>query len=235
MTQKMAIVSGASKGVGLAITRRLIEEGWHVVGLSRTAAPIQIGQAYTQELIDLSNTKTLSSEIKSLYQKYPQVDALVCNAGKGAFGSIEELSFEQIRGLMDLNFMSQAFLAKTFIPTFKKRKKGDIIFMGSEASLQGKRMGSIYCASKFAVRGFAQALREECSSSGVRVSLINPGMILTDFFDSLSFSPGDEDNEHIKADDIADVVCMLLNLREGTVIDEVNMSPQSKKIKFKKN
>jgi NADP-dependent 3-hydroxy acid dehydrogenase YdfG len=107
--------------------------------------------------------------------------------------------------------------------------------MGSEASLQGKRMGSIYCASKFAVRGLAQALREECASCGIRVSLINPGMVLTDFFDTLSFSPGDDDNEHIKAEDIADVVCMLLNLRDGTVIDEVNISPQSKKIKFKKS
>ena len=112
MTQKMVIVSGASKGIGLCIAKRLIKEGWHVIGLSRTAAPILNGQGYTQELLDLSDMRTLPSKIKSLYQKYPQVDALVCNAGRGAFGSIEEMSFEQIRDLMDLNFMSQAFLAK---------------------------------------------------------------------------------------------------------------------------
>ena len=64
----------------------------------------------------------------------------------------------------------------------KKIGKGDVIFIGSEAALNGSRKGTIYCASKFALRGFAQALRDECSKSSIRVTIINPGMVKTGFF-----------------------------------------------------
>ena len=92
---------------------------------------------------------------------------------------------------------------------------------------RGTRQGSIYCASKFAIRGFSQALREECGKSNVRVTLINPGAVRTPFFDELHFEPGAAQENAIEPEDIAEVLLTVLQARPGTVFDEINLSPLS--------
>jgi len=134
---------------------------------------------------------------------------------------------------MDLNFTSQAYCARAIVPILKQKKRGDLIFIGSEAALEGSRNGTIYCAGKFALRGFTQALREECSSSNIRVSLINPGMVRTAFFDRLHFEPGAQESQSIQPDEIAELIAFLLKLRPGTNLAEINLSPLHKVIHFK--
>lgn len=233
MSIKTVIITGASKGIGFAISNKLIKEGWKVIGLARTF-PSQLPEEFIPFSIDLEDIKELPKALKQLQSEYPEVDGLICNAGKGRFGSLEELSFREIHALMDLNFLSHVYLIKTFLPSFKRDNQGHIILIGSEAAIQGRRMGSLYCASKFAVRGFAQALREECSTSNIRVSLINPGMVRTEFFEDLNFAPGEDPLEHLVPEDIADSISMILNARVGAVFDEINLSPQKKRILFQK-
>ena len=168
----------------------------------------------------------------------------MCCACKVQFGSLEEFSYSQIQDLINLNFLSQAFITKAVIPLLKnksmknkglkKKGGGDIVFIGSESAISGCRKGAIYCASKFALRGFAQALREECSKSNVRVSIINPGMVKSAFFDDLDILPGDNDVNFIEPDDVAVAVSMVLSTREGTVFDEINLSPLKKVVQIKK-
>jgi 3-hydroxy acid dehydrogenase / malonic semialdehyde reductase len=174
------------------------------------------------------------STLNELKSRYSEVVGLICNAGRGQFKHLEEFSFDQIRSLMDLNFLSHVYLTKTFLPSLKRQARSDIIFIGSEAALAGKRQGSIYCASKFALRGFAQALRDECATSSVRICLINPGMVQTPFFQDLSFHPGSEGTQHLVPDDIAEAAYMVLQAREGAVFDEINVSPQKKHICFRR-
>ena len=107
--------------------------------------------------------------------------------------------------------------------------------MGSEAALTGKKKGTLYSAAKFGLRGFAQALRDEVGTSGVGVSVINPGLVRTPFFDNLDFEPGDRENNAIAPEDIAKIVLELLGTRSGTIIDEINLSPGSHSINFKQN
>ncbi len=232
MQKKLALVTGASKGIGLAISKKLIQEGWKVLAVARTFST-SFSDDFIPYPLDLENIKELPKHLKILKETYPSVDAIICNAGKGQFGSLEEFSFDQIQSLIQLNFLSQVYLIKTYISSLKRQEKGHIVLMGSEAALQGKKMGSIYCASKFALRGFAQALREECSSHHIRVTLINPGMVQTDFFQNLSFSPGRHSSEHIHPEDVAETVSLVLHMREGTVLDEISLSPQKKCIQFK--
>ena len=116
----------------------------------------------------------------------------------------------------------------------KRQGSGDVIFIGSEAALEGKRKGSIYCAGKFALRGFSQALRDECSTGNIRVSIVNPGMVNTNFFTDLNFKPGEDSCEHIEPEDVAEAVAMVLNSRKGTVFDEINLSPQKNKVVWSK-
>ncbi|MCZ6795808.1 MAG: SDR family NAD(P)-dependent oxidoreductase, partial [Planctomycetota bacterium] len=97
----------------------------------------------------------------------------------------------------------------------------------------GKRQGAVYCASKFALRGFAQALREECAASGVRVTIVNPGMVRTGFFDDLDFAPGEEPANYVLPEDVAEVVAAVLSMRRETVVDEINLSPLKKVVRFR--
>ncbi|MCK5307276.1 MAG: SDR family oxidoreductase, partial [Zetaproteobacteria bacterium] len=116
------------------------------------------------------------------------------------------------------------------LPGMKQRKSGTLIFMGSETALDGAKRGTVYSASKFGLRGLAQSLRLECATSGVRVGIINPGMVKTEFFDQLDFQPGVDPDNYILPEDVAEAVLLVLEARYGTVFDEINLSPQKKVI-----
>lgn len=233
--KRTVLVTGASSGIGRAIARNLLNQGHHVIGLSRDRARFSRPMAnFSPVQLDLSQLRELPQQLRELARAFPGIDAVVFSAGRGQFGSVEEFSYEQIEALMTLNFTSQAFLTRALLPSLKRKPRSDLIFIGSEAALKGSRKGAVYCASKFAVRGFTQALREECGKSNVRVCLINPGMVKTEFFEQLSFEPGDAASNYLVPEDIAETVAYVLNSRTHIVIDEINLNPLNKVVKFKK-
>lgn len=232
--KRSVLVTGASSGIGKAVVSRLLAEEHRVIGLSRRVSDATFShERFQADAIDLTDLDRLPGRVSALLERCPEIDAAVFCAGRGRFGSLEEFSLDQIRELMDLNFTSQAFIARSLIPRFKRKHGGDMIFVGSEAALAGSRKGAIYCASKFALRGFTQALREECGKSGIRVTLINPGMVRSPFFEELDFEPADSPRNAIESGDVAELVCSIFELRAETVIDEINLSPLSKVIRFK--
>ncbi|TAK60839.1 SDR family oxidoreductase [Methylobacter sp.] len=233
--KRTVLVTGASSGIGRAIARNLLQQGHHVIGVSRDRSKFDRQMdSFSVVQLDLSRLNELPQKIRELEQAFPEIDAVIFCAGRGQFGSVEEFSYAQIEDLMALNFTSQAFLVRALLPALKRKDHGDLIFIGSEAALKGSRKGAMYCAAKFAVRGFTQALREECGKSNVRVCLINPGMVKTAFFEQLSFEPGDHQSNFIEPEDVAEAVSYVLNSRAQIVIDEINLSPLNKVVKFKK-
>jgi 3-hydroxy acid dehydrogenase / malonic semialdehyde reductase len=233
--ERTILVTGSSSGIGHAICKRLLENGHTVIGLARRSESAElISERFHRFSIDLSKLERLPEFFEMLNTRFPQINTLICNAGKGQFGHLEQFSYAQIRSLMDLNFLSHTYLVKTFLPQFKQKERADILFIGSEASLSGKKKGSIYCATKFALRGFAQALREECATSNVRVSILQPGMVRTPFYDNLDFAPAEGHFHALHPNDIADAVDMILKLRKEAVCDEILLSPIKKVISFKK-
>lgn len=233
--KRTVLVTGASSGIGRAVAQNLLQLGHAVIGVSRDSGKFTRQMAnFSAVQVDLSRLNDIPKKIRQLQQNFPEIDAVVFSAGMGQFGSVEEFSYPQIEALMTLNFTSQVFLTKALLPALKRKTNSDLIYIGSEAALKGSRKGAVYCASKFAVRGFTQALREECGSSNVRVCLINPGMVKTAFFDQLAFEPGDHDSNAILPEDVAAAVSYVLGSRAQIVIDEINMSPLNKVVKFKK-
>jgi len=229
------LVTGASSGIGKAICERLLAEGHRVTGFARDFSKFPCtSDNFLPLAVDLSDLDHLPSKLEKLREQLATITSLVCCAGRGEFAGLEELSYGQIKSLIDLNFTSQAFLVKHFLPLLKRSGDGNIIFIGSEAAISGSRKGTIYCASKFALRGFAQALRDESAKSGVRVSIINPGMVKTTFFDKLNFRHGSAEENYILPEDVAETVAMILRTRTGTVFDEINLSPLTKVIDFDK-
>ena len=227
------LVTGASSGIGRAVCERLLASGHHAIGIARNLGKFPCDHArYQAHAIDLAALDELPERLKALAAVHPQLDALVLNAGVGRFGALEQFSYDQIRALIDLNFTSQVFVARAFLPALKKAGRGHLVFTGSEAALAGTAQGSLYCAAKFALRGFAQALRAECARAGVRVTLVNPGMVQSPFFDELDFRPGPAPDNYILPEDVAAVIVQALTARHGTVLDEINLSPQKKVIEF---
>ena len=231
MKQRKLLVTGCSRGIGLAITRRLLADGHRVVGISRARPEIEAA-GFTHVHLDLSDLDELPDALRALSKTHPDIDGLILNAGFGRFGSLEQFSSIQIRQLIDLNLTSQVLVAREFLPKLKQRDSGDMVFVGSESALKGGRYGAVYSATKFGIRGLVQALQEECSPSGVRVGIVNPGMVNTSFFDALDFQPGDEPDQHLVADDIVAAILLMLEARPGAVVQEINLQPQKRVIRF---
>ena len=227
------LVTGASSGIGRAVCERLLASGHCAIGIARDFGKFPCDDhRFEAHAIDLADLDQLPEHLQTLVVAHPQIDALVLNAGVGRFGTIEQFSYDQIRALIDLNLTSHVFVARAFLPALKKAGRGHLVFMGSEAALAGTAQGSLYCAAKFALRGFAQALRAECARSGVCVTLVNPGMVQSPFFDELDFRPGPAPDNYILPADVAEVIIQALTTRTGTVLDEINLSPQKKVIEF---
>jgi NADP-dependent 3-hydroxy acid dehydrogenase YdfG len=233
--KRTVLVTGASSGIGRAIAINLLSQGHRVIGCSRDCRQFTHSHPrfYSIE-IDFCQLTSLADKAKQILKHYPDLDTVIFAAGYGQFGSLEEFSYAQIENLMTVNFTSVVFLTRALLPTLKQKPYADLIFIGSEAGLKGNRKGSIYCASKFALRGFTQALREECATSGVRVGLINPGMVKSAFFSELNFAPGEQRCQHLLPEDVAQAVSYILNANSKIVIDEINLNPLHKVINFKK-
>jgi len=229
------LVTGASSGIGREVARRLLGQGHTVIGTSREPQKFRPDMpGFVAMGLDLANLLTVERWAKQLSDDYPGLDGVVFAAGYGRFGALEQMSIQQIEQLMTVNFTAQACLTRWLLPQLKQKQHANLVYIGSEAALSGSRNGSIYCASKFALRGFTQALREECGRTGVRVSLVNPGMVDTPFFDQLAFRPGSAPAQALQVQDVADAVCFVLNAGRYCGLDEINLSPLTKVVSFKK-
>ncbi len=233
--KRTVLVTGASSGIGRAAARRLIQEGHFVIGLCRDIQRFTVKHPdFAGFALDLAKPDDIQPLAKRLLHEFPGLDAVVFAAGYGQFGGLEQFSPQQIGRLMTVNFTAQASLTRLLLPKLKQLPHANLIYIGSEAALNGSRNGSIYCASKFALRGFSQALRDECGKSSVRVSLINPGMVDTAFFETLNFNPGRLPGQALRAEQVADAIAYVLNASPYCAIDEINLSPLHKVIEFKK-
>lgn len=232
--KRTILITGASSGIGRAIARRLLGNEHRVVGISRDCSQFTTEDAnFSSFEMDLSELDSLPEKLRKLEEIYPNLDTVIFSAGYGRFGSLEEFSYSQIQALIETNLISQMFLTKALLPGLKRNAKGDLIFIGSEAAVKGSRKGAVYCAAKFALRGFTQALREECARNHIRVSLINPGMVKTPFFSELSFYPGDDETNYLLPEDVAEAIAYILDASPSIVIDEINLNPLNKVVRFK--
>lgn len=233
--KRTLLITGASSGIGRAISRKLIRQGHHIIALSRDCRQFKYQpDNFSFYQVDLSLLDTIHGIARQIQSDFPDLDGVVFSAGTGQFGSLEEFSYSQMQTVMNINFTAQAMLTRALLPQLKQKNRSHLIYIGSEAALKGSRKGTMYCASKFALRGFTQALREESAKSKVKVSLINPGMVKTEFFNDLSFEPGSEPGQYIQPEDIAQAVDYVLNASPNIVIDEINLNPLNKVVQFKK-
>jgi len=231
--ERKVLVTGSSDGIGRSITLSLLNSGAKVIGLARDHSKFNPEtKNYIKYKTDFSNEEILLNTIAKIIKDHKDLDCLVSNAGFGRFGTLETFSTKEINNFIFTNLTSHIILTNKILPHLKKNRKGNIIFIGSESALKGGKNGSLYSAAKFGLRGFSQSIREESCSKNIHVSLINPGMVRTSFFNNLDFMPGEDKSNAIEPDDIGKIIIDILSTRNGSVIEEINLSPLKKVIKF---
>jgi len=234
MRDKCVLVTGSSRGIGYEITLKLLGLGAKVIGIARNHDRSKLeNKNYTTYKCDVSAHQKLEILLKQILKKHPQINCFISNAGYGDFGPLENFSILQIKNFIATNLTSHIVMTKLLLPHFKRIKIGDIIFIGSEAGLLGAKNGSLYCTAKFGLRGFSEALSKDVANKNIRVSIINPGMIRTNFFENLNFEPGNDEENAINIKDVSSTVAYILDLSRNTIVDGINLSPLKRAIKFK--
>lgn len=233
LSNKTALITGSSSGIGLAIVNTLLRQQCRVIGIARNHQKATIDNplftAYDQDLSDLKQSEVL---IKGICKQH-KIDIFIHCAGEGLFGSIEQFSIAQIDRNIRTNLTSALMLAHYIVPNMRRLDATNILFIGSESALNAGKKGALYSSTKFGLRGLALSLREDCARDGIRVTLVNPGMVDTPFFDNQNFRPGSDKSNSISTADIADCVLHVLNSNPDMVFDEINLSPRNKSIDFR--
>ena len=181
MTSKTAIVTGASSGIGEATAERLAKAGYKVYGTSRRGA--QAGKRSFEMLtLDVTSDESVAVAVREVIAKEGQIDLLVNNAGFGvAPAAAEESSIAQARSIFDTNFFGMVRMTRAVVPHMRRRGAGRIINIGSVLGFLPMPFGALYAATKHAIEGYSESLDHELRTRGIRVSIIEPAYMKTQF------------------------------------------------------
>ena len=180
-TSPVALVTGASSGIGEATAKRLAAAGYQVYGTSRRGAPA-MGQSFEMLPLDVTSDTSVEGLVKEVMAREGRIDLLVNNAGFGvAPGGAEESSIEQARAIFETNFFGLIRMTRAVLPHMRQRQSGRIINMGSVLGFLPMPYGALYAATKHAVEGYSESLDHELRTRGIRVSVVEPAYTKTPF------------------------------------------------------
>jgi len=187
--QKVWFVTGASKGLGLTLVKRLIDQGFSVAATSRRLNDLEkeVGkhEQFLPLEVDLTNEASVSAALTSTISKFGRIDVVVNNAGYGLVGGLEELSDQESRGNFDINVFGMLNVIRNVLPQMRKQSSGHIFNIASIGGFIGTFPGfGIYCATKFAVHGLSESLSTEVEPMGIKVTIVSPGYFRTNFLDA---------------------------------------------------
>lgn len=179
--KKVALVTGASSGIGRATALRLAREGYKVYGTSRRGSELD-GKPFEILALDVNSDASVEAAVAEILRKEGRIDVLVNNAGFGlAPAGAEESSIEQSRAIFDTNFFGLVRTTRAVLPHMRRQKSGRIINIGSVLGLLPFPYGALYSATKHAVEGYSESLDHELRTRGIRVSVVEPAYTKTAF------------------------------------------------------
>jgi NADP-dependent 3-hydroxy acid dehydrogenase YdfG len=177
---KVALVTGASRGIGAAVAHSLAAEGVRLALASRNGDDLGLDGALARRC-DVRRPDDLEALVAEAVEQFGGIDILVANAGVGAYGPFLDLPADQLEEMIDVNVKGTLYAVRAALPHLLKSDAADIVTLASEAGRRGLPLEAVYCASKFAQVGFTRALDHELREQGVRCSNVCPGGVATDF------------------------------------------------------
>jgi len=233
MSNKVALVTGGSKGIGFGIAEALLKNGYKVAITSRT---IDAANNAASNLVEFGDILAIEADVKDfnaqqaavnlIIEKWGQLDVLIANAGVGSFAPIDELTVESWNEIIDTNLTGVFYSIKASVEAIKS-SKGAIITISSLAGTNFFAGGSAYNASKFGLTGFTQSVMLDLRKFGVRVSTIMPGSVASHFNDHNPDST--DDAWKIQPEDMGKLVVDLLAMPSRTLPSKIEIRPTTPK------
>lgn len=216
---KVAIVTGAGRGIGRAIATALAKEGVNVGLLARTEDALKevvsevesLGAKAAYAAVDVSSMDQVEEAVKQLTSKLGTADILVNNAGTGKFASLLDMDPEEWKRTIDVNLMGPYYVTRAVLPQLIEKNGGDIINISSTNGLNGAATSSAYSASKFGLIGLTESLAQEVRRNNIRVTALAPSTVATELAVQSNLINGNEE-KYMQPEDIAEFVVSQLKL-----------------------
>lgn len=223
----IAIVTGASRGIGLEIAGRLVDAGYRTYGFARQFPSETLDSSlFLPVICDITDLGALCVAANQIIREEKRVDILVNNAGVGIFGPLDTLEVADIDEMVRTN-VTAPFVLTSQLLFWLRKSSGTIINIASTAALKAHSQGAVYSATKAALTHFGDCLFEEARKQGVRVTTICPDITSdTSFYRDNYFTPSENEDTFILPGCIADAVMYALNQRPGTVVSKMVVQPQ---------
>jgi NAD(P)-dependent dehydrogenase (short-subunit alcohol dehydrogenase family) len=218
----VALVTGASSGIGAATAERLARAGYTVFGTSRRAAP-DARRAFEMLILDVTDDESVLAAVGEVIRRAGRIDLLVNNAGFGvAPAGAEESSIEQVQSIFDTNFLGVVRMTRAVLPHMRRQGSGRIVNIGSVLGFLPMPYGALYSATKHAIEGYSESLDHEVRTLGIRVSVIEPAYTKTPF-DANFMAPDTKLDVYQEARDVVTkrVNAVMATATEPAVVAEV--------------
>jgi NADP-dependent 3-hydroxy acid dehydrogenase YdfG len=226
---KVAVVTGASRGIGAAVARALAAEGASLGLASRSGADLGLRQAVALRC-DVRDPAQVESLVAATVERFGRLDVLVANAGVGAYGPFLELEPEQLEEMIDVNVRGTLYSVRAALPHLIASGAGDLVTITSGAGRRGLPDRAVYCATKFAQAGFTSSLDHELRERNVRCSVVAPGGTRTEFAMGRGRSPGMPELAGMMApEEVAEAVLFVLTRPRGQRVTELAFLPTSER------
>lgn len=231
---KTVLLTGASSGIGLAISLRLASENYEIYGIGRSFdESLTYPANFHRFTCDITDTKTLNKTLNDIRTqlKQPAPDILIHSAGIGLYGLQETMEASDLQTLLRTNLEAPILITTEFLGFMKQRKSGHILFLSSITAKKSNTYGCAYGATKAGLLSFANSLFEEVRKNGIKVTTLLPDMTKTNLYRNADFTA--DDTACLFPEDIADTVSYVLSCGDHINMTELTIQPQKHRIRKK--
>ncbi len=223
--KKIAVITGASKGIGLSCAKAFLKKGFIVVDASRTEAGKIKNKNYMYVKTDISKEKDVKVLTEKVIDRFGRIDVLICNAGFGKFANLVDSKTKDFDSMFAVNVKGVYLSCRYALPHMLEQKSGTIIIVSSIAGKNGVASASIYSATKHAVIGLASSLMAEVRKDNVRVVTVCPGSVDTNFFDQPGTILNSRRETILSPDDVAAACLLAVELPQNALMNEIEIRP----------
>lgn len=224
LTNKVAVVTGASKGIGKALALALLAKGAKVAAWNRSNPDIE-HENFIHVPCNVADGDAVAKAYQQTVAKLGAIDILINNAGFGTFAKIEETPWEQWKAMFDVNVHGIYHCTKAVLPGMKERKQGHLVNISSIAGLNGVNEASGYCGTKHAVRGISHSIYPEVKKDNIKVTVVYPGSVYTDFFNEIDSINANETMLH--PEDVANLIVNVLETPDNFNTLDLEIRPMN--------